>query len=102
MMLQLNPTIPLVTDDGKKCTALALIDYSEEHELFFLVGMKESRELWVLSNKRLRLADNITFDRLPTPPIDHSIDLGRAVEANRPMNEEERKEERKNLLKTTA
>ncbi len=64
-LLQLNPPIPLLTDDGRKCTALLVIDYGPEHPTMFLVGMDESRELWVLPQHKLRLQDNVTMGRAP-------------------------------------
>lgn len=65
MLLQLNPPIPFITDDGKKVTALFLLDYSQEHESLFLVAYEDSRELWRVSQKKLRMQDNVSLGRLP-------------------------------------
>ena len=63
MMLQLNPMIPLVHEDGRKFTAFALLDYSQEHELMFCGWFDESREIWVMSQTKLRAPNNITLGR---------------------------------------
>lgn len=65
MFAQLNPWIPLVTDDGRKGHAIALIDYGQEHDTLFLFGFDDTRELWWLPNSRLRIADNISLGRHP-------------------------------------
>jgi len=46
MLVQLNPPLVLITDDGKKCFALMALDYGYEYDTLFLCGMVESRELW--------------------------------------------------------
>lgn len=53
MILQLNPQIPLVTDKGPG-QALFLIDYSEEHDLMFVVCLDESGEIWTFPNSKVR------------------------------------------------
>jgi hypothetical protein len=68
MMVQLNPPMLFVTDDGRKCTALMALDYSPEHELLFLVGFDDTRELWILPHTRLRMETNISLGRMPCPP----------------------------------
>ena len=65
MMLQLNPPIPFVTADGKKCIAFMVLDYGVEFNTLFLCGFEESREVWWLPNSQLRLADNISLGRGP-------------------------------------
>lgn len=63
MMLQLNPPIPLRHKDGRRCTALLVLDYSPEHDTLFLVGYDDSRELWWLPHRDLRLDDNLSLGR---------------------------------------
>jgi hypothetical protein len=62
-MLQLNPSIPIVRiSDGMKGYAFVLIDYSQEHDLFFVCAMNDG-EIWTLNNRDIRMQNNITFDR---------------------------------------
>jgi hypothetical protein len=62
-MLQLNPMLPLVHEDGRKFTAFAMLDYSQEHELMFAGWFEESREIWVLPQTKLRAGSNLTLGR---------------------------------------
>jgi hypothetical protein len=62
-MLQLNPTIPIVRlSDGMNGYAFAMIDYSQEHYVLFVCGLNNG-EIWVLSNKDIRLQTNISLGR---------------------------------------
>jgi hypothetical protein len=62
-MLQLNPSIPIVrVSDGMKGYAFVLIDYSQEHDLFFVCAMNDG-EIWTLNNRDIRMQNNITLDR---------------------------------------
>jgi hypothetical protein len=62
-MLQLNPTIPIVRrSDGMKGYAYAIIDYSQEHYVYFVCGL-DNGDIWVLSNKDLSLQSNVSLDR---------------------------------------
>jgi hypothetical protein len=63
-MLQLNPTIPIVRlSDGMNGYAMVIIDYSQEHHLLFVCAMANA-EIWTLSNKDIRMQDNISLGRL--------------------------------------
>jgi hypothetical protein len=63
-MLQLNPTIPIVRlSDGMNGYAMVIIDYSQEHHLLFVCAMANC-EIWTLSNKDIRMQDNISLGRL--------------------------------------
>ena len=62
-MLQLNPTIPITRiTDGMKGFAFVLIDYSQEHDLLFVCAM-DNGEIWTLSNRDIRMQQNITLGR---------------------------------------
>lgn len=62
-MLQLNPTIPITRiSDGMKGYAFVLIDYSQEHDLLFVCAMDNS-EIWTLSNRDIRMQENISMGR---------------------------------------
>ena len=63
MMLQLDPTIPIYRiSDGMKGFAFVLIDYSQEHDLLFVCAM-DNGEIWTLSNRDIRMQQNITLGR---------------------------------------
>jgi hypothetical protein len=62
-MLQLNPNIPIIrTSDGMKGYAFVLIDYSQEHDLLFVCAMHNG-EIWTLSNRDIRMQENISLGR---------------------------------------
>lgn len=62
MIIQLNPPIPLDTPKGSGF-ALFMIDYSQEHNLLFVVAIDETREIWTFSNHLVRMQKNITIGR---------------------------------------
>lgn len=63
MILQLNPTIPIIrVSDNMKGYAFLVIDYSQEHDLIFTCAM-ENGEIWSLSNKDIRITDNLSLGR---------------------------------------
>lgn len=62
-MLQLNPTIPIIRiSDNMKGYAFIVIDYSQEHDLFFVCAM-DNGEIWTLNNRDIRMQSNLTFNR---------------------------------------
>lgn len=62
-MLQLNPTIPIFRlSDSMGGYAFVLIDYSQEHDLLFVCAM-DNGEIWTLSNREIRIVNNITLGR---------------------------------------
>lgn len=62
MILQLNPTIPLETPKGKGF-AHFLIDYSQEHDLMWVVFMNETGECWTFKNSEIRIQKNASVGR---------------------------------------
>jgi hypothetical protein len=65
MMLQLNPTIPIIRmSDKMNGYAFIVIDYSQEHHLLFVCAMNDG-EIWTLNNKEVRIQSNISLERLP-------------------------------------
>jgi hypothetical protein len=60
---QLDPPIPLETPKGKGF-AHFLIDYSQEHNLLWVVFIDSTGECWVYDNKEIRLQKNITMGRV--------------------------------------
>lgn len=65
MIIQLDPPIPLETPRGKGYAHL-LIDYSQEHNLIWVVFIDETGECWNFENKEIRLQPNLTFRRNST------------------------------------
>lgn len=62
-MLQLDPMIPITrVSDSMKGFAFVLIDYSQEHDLLFVCAM-DNGEIWTLSNRDIRMQQNITMGR---------------------------------------
>jgi hypothetical protein len=62
MIHQLNPTIPLITPKGKGFAHLVL-DYSQEHDLMWVVFLNSSGECWTFGNKDVKIDDNVSFGR---------------------------------------
>jgi len=64
MILQLNPTIPMHVIGKGDGHAIAIIDYSQEHHLLWVVAINETGEIWTVENPSVRLLKNITLGRL--------------------------------------
>lgn len=63
-MMQLNPTLPIFSiKHNLNGFAFAIIDYSQEPYVLFLVGL-DNGEIWCLSNRDLRLQGNDTLHRI--------------------------------------
>lgn len=62
MITQLNPQIPMMTEKGPG-QAVACIDYSEEHDLMWVVILDENGEVWTLKNSQVRGFPNHTMGR---------------------------------------
>jgi hypothetical protein len=62
MMIQLNPTIPVVTPKGKG-DAIGWIDYGQETDLFWVVFQTDTCECWTWANKDIRAQQNLTIGR---------------------------------------
>lgn len=63
MTTQLNPPIPLITPKGKGFAHL-IIDYSQEHDLMWVVFLDESGECWTYGNKDVKMVENVTLGRV--------------------------------------
>ena len=62
-MLQLSPMLPIKrVSDGMEGYAFLVIDYSQEHNLLFTCAMADG-QIWTLSNKDIRMWDNISLGR---------------------------------------
>ena len=62
MLTQLNPPLPLDTPKGKGW-AYFIIDYSQDHDLLWVVFLNGSRECWTFSNKHIKIDENYSLGR---------------------------------------
>jgi hypothetical protein len=60
---QLNPPIPMHVIGKGDGFALALIDYSQEHHLVWVVAINETGELWSAPNPIVRMQSNWSLQR---------------------------------------
>lgn len=67
MLLQLEPSIPLITPKGRG-RAVVLIDYGIEENLLWVVFLDDSGECWTFQNKDIRAEANITMGAKRVPP----------------------------------
>lgn len=65
MLLQLNPSIPVVvtTKDNKPGEAIAWLDYSKEDHVIWGVAMQDTGEVWWVPNTDIRLQNNWSIGR---------------------------------------
>jgi hypothetical protein len=61
-MIQLNPTIPVLTPKGSGW-AFFLIDRSQEHDLEWVVFLDEGGYCWTFRNSDIRIQKNLTLHR---------------------------------------
>ena len=61
-MIQLNPTIPVITPKGNGW-AFFLIDRSQEHDLEWVVFLDNGGYCWTFKNSDIRIQKNSTFHR---------------------------------------
>ncbi len=66
MITQLNPPIPVITTSKGSGLAWAIIDYSPEHHLIWVVAIDSTGEIWALPNPEVRAQKNITMGRMAT------------------------------------
>ena len=62
-MIQLNPTIPVITPKGNGW-AFFMIDLSQEHDLEWVVFLDNTGECWTFRNKDIRIQKNYTLSRM--------------------------------------
>lgn len=62
-LTQLNPTLPVEIDGKGKGLAFAVIDYSEEHHLLWIVALDDGGEIWAAPNPAVRMQANWSFGR---------------------------------------
>lgn len=62
MILQLNPALPMETPKGKGW-AHFLIDYSQEHDLLWVVFLDGNGECWTFPNPQVKITTNFSIGR---------------------------------------
>lgn len=67
-LLQLEPSIPLMTPKGRG-RAIVLIDYGIEENLLWVVFLDETGECWTFQNKHIHAEPNITMGAKRVPPV---------------------------------
>lgn len=68
-IIQLNPTIPLITPKGEGY-AHFVIDYGQEHYLKWVVFIDETGECWTYETPLIRISHNHTMGRDTHSPIE--------------------------------
>lgn len=63
MLTQLNPPLPLVTPKGSGFAHM-VIDYSQEHDLIWVVFIDSTGECWSFKNSEVRMGTNISLGRV--------------------------------------
>lgn len=63
MIIQLNPLIEVSTPKGNGY-AMFLIDYGMDTDLYWIVAINNTGEIWTFANRELRMAKNITLGRM--------------------------------------
>lgn len=62
MIVQLNPTIPVITPKGR-AQAIFVIDYGPEHDLIWVCFLDANGECWSYRNADIRAEKNVTMGR---------------------------------------
>lgn len=62
-LLQLSIQIPVHVKDRGNGMAIGWLDYSEEHNLIWIVAMNDTGEVWLEQNQNIRLLNNYTMGR---------------------------------------
>lgn len=95
-ILQLNPMIPVYVLDKGEGYAIAIIDYSQEHHILWIVAMSDTGEVWTVPNPKLRLQWNYSVERIPMKKEVKKSDLKKL---EKKIMKEDRKEDNKLYMK---
>lgn len=65
---RIDPSMPVLTPKGP-ANAHFLLDYSEDHHLFWVCAIRETGEMWTFPNYDIRAQANPTLGRenIPVP-----------------------------------
>lgn len=72
---QLDPPIPVMTPKGAGFAHI-LIDYGQEHHLYWVVAQDDTCEFWTWENLKVRIQLNHTMDRYKSSIPDQSQPKG--------------------------
>lgn len=67
MFTQLNPPLPVFVVGRGKGSAIAVIDYGQEHNLIWVTAIDATGEIWCAPNPSVRMQSNWTMGRQVTP-----------------------------------
>jgi hypothetical protein len=70
---QLDPPLPLHVVDRGSGYAIAVIDYGQEHDLLWVVGMDDGGEIWCVPNPQVRLQTNWSMGRSKKRPPERQL-----------------------------
>jgi hypothetical protein len=63
MMIQLNPMITVWTKERGYGYALGWKDYSQEHNMLWIIAFDDTGEIWEVPNPQVRLQKNYSMGR---------------------------------------
>ena len=63
MFTQLNPPLPLHVIGKGTGSAVAVIDYGQEHHLIWVTAIDDTGEIWCAPNPQVRVQSNWTMGR---------------------------------------
>lgn len=67
-LTQLNPSVPLfIPEKGAGGEAIAVIDYSKEDDLMWVIIMDDTGEIWTVPNAKVRGFKNYSIGRTLEP-----------------------------------
>ena len=72
MILQLSPTVPLDTPRGP-ARAHLVIDYGEDHHLYWVCFIDATGECWTFANGQVKLRENPTMAVRPPGPASGKV-----------------------------
>ncbi len=67
--VQLAPPLPLHVIGKGDGYAIAVIDYSQEHNLIWVTAISDTGEIWCAPNSQVRMTANWTMGRLTAPSV---------------------------------
>lgn len=67
MFTQLNPPLPVFVIGRGKGSAIAVIDYGQEHNLIWVTAIDATGEIWCAPNPNVRMQSNWTMGRQVMP-----------------------------------
>lgn len=63
MIIQFDPMLPVWVKERGTGYAFAMIDYSQEHFVNFVIAFDEDGFIWVVDNRKVKIQNNYTLGR---------------------------------------